>query len=283
MKIAILITSFNRKEKTLACLKNIITQEILEGVELEVFLTDDGSSDGTAEEVKKQFPKVNVFLGTGSLYWAGGMRKAWKEAITSKPDYYLLLNDDTFLYPNALNTVLQASIDYHAEKGILAISVGTTTEPNSTEITYGGSKLYAQWRPQCYLIQPGTQYIECDIANSNIMLVPAAIVDKIGILSEDFTHGIADYDYTLRTRKAGFTVIVAPGILGTCADDHDKSWKPVSVKLSDRIKYMYSVKGLAYHEYLLFIKRHFPWDLPASIFKLWLKTLFPFVYDLLKK
>ncbi|HYE55805.1 MAG TPA: glycosyltransferase, partial [Chitinophagaceae bacterium] len=74
MKIAVLLTTFNRKQKTLACLQSL-QQQILPGnVSLEVFLTDDASSDGTAETVLQQFPSTHVFIGTGFLYWAGGMR-----------------------------------------------------------------------------------------------------------------------------------------------------------------------------------------------------------------
>jgi len=43
---------------------------------------------------------------------------------------------------------------------------------------------------------------------------------------------------------------------------------------------LYSVKGLAYKQYLHFIRKHFPLYLPQAWLSLWLKTIFPF---LLKK
>ncbi|MDX2072290.1 MAG: glycosyltransferase family 2 protein [Haliscomenobacter sp.] len=283
MKIAVLLATFNRKDKTLACLHNLKSQEIPEGPDLEIFLTDDASTDGTSEAIQAQFPETNVYHGNGSLFWAGGMIQSWTNALSSKADYYLLLNDDTNLKRDAVKILLNCCSEFYTKHGSQAIGVGTTQDPDSKEITYGGRKLFSKYKPQSYRVQPGEHSIECDMANSNIMLVPAEIVTKIGILSKEFTHAIADFDYTLRARKAGFSVIVAPGILGDCANDHAQNWKSSQVKLSERVKYLYSVKGLAYKEYLLFIKKHFPLNLPASFFKLWLKTLFPIVYDLFKK
>lgn len=283
MKIAVLLATYNRKSKTLACLYNLKDQEIPEGLDLEIFLTDDGSTDGTSEAIRAEFPEANVYHGNGSLFWAGGMIQSWTNALSSNADYYLLLNDDTYLKRDAVKILLDSCSGFYTQHNKHAIGVGTTQDPNSKEITYGGRKLFSKYKPQNYRVQPGEHSIECDMANSNIMLVPAEIVTQIGILSKDFTHGIADFDYTLRARKAGFSVIVAPGILGECANDHDKSWKSSQVKLSERVKYLYSVKGLAYKEHLLFIKKHFPLNLPLSFFKLWLKTLFPRVYDVFKK
>ena len=52
MKIAVLLTVFNRKEKTKRCLDSVqrtVQPYLGKGIELEVFLTDDGSTDGTGE------------------------------------------------------------------------------------------------------------------------------------------------------------------------------------------------------------------------------------------
>lgn len=283
MKIAVLLATYNRKDKTLACLSNLKDQEIPSELALEIYLTDDASTDGTSEAIQEQFPEVDVYHGSGSLFWAGGMIQSWTRALSSNADYYLLLNDDTFLKSDAVKILVQSCSAFYLKHGKHAISVGSTQDSNSGEITYGGRKLYSKSKPQSYRVQPADHSIECDLANSNIMLVPAEIVNKIGILSPEFTHAIADFDYTLRAGKAGFAVIVAPGVLGYCANDHGKNWKSGQVKLSERVKYLYSVKGLAYKEYLLFIKKHFPLNLPASFFKLWVKTLFPIVYDLFKK
>lgn len=279
MKIAVLLTTFNRKQKTLDCLKALQTLDLPVGTELDIHLTDDASADGTAQGVNKYFPSVQVYNGTGQLYWAGGMRYTWKKALETKPDYYLLLNDDTLLFKNALSVLLNLSLQIKKP----SIFIGSTVDESTGKTSYGGSKLTSKTFWKSSKIEASSALSQCDFANANIMLVPNAIVEQIGILSEGYTHSLADYDYTLKAKKAGFDVIVAPGFLGSCVDDHGNNWKSENTSLKERIQYLKSPKGLAYNEYLKFIKDHFPLSYPSAFVKLWMKTFFPFIWDTFKK
>lgn len=279
MTIAVLLTTFNRKQKTLKCLQSLREQNLPENVGLNIFLTDDASKDGTASLVKKYFPEVSIFNGTGNLYWAGGMRFTWKKALASDADFYLLLNDDTVISPNAIDALLNTSL----QNSTPAIAVGSTCDGLSGNISYGGWKLQSKWFWKSERIYSNSDVAECDFANANIMLVPNKVVKKIGILASHFTHSLADYDYCLKAKKAGFRICVVPGFLGTCADDHGNNWKSGSTSLKERMQYLKSPKGLAYKEYLSFIQHHFPLSYPSAFCKLWLKTFFPFIWDNLKK
>lgn len=278
IKIAVLLTTYNRREKTLACLQSLYAQQLNENVTIEVFLTDDASQDGTAEAVRQLYPDVHVLDGTGSLFWAGGMRFTWKRALLSNPHYYLLLNDDTLLFRGAITTLIENIVTTSAP----GICIGSTVDPETGKTSYGGRLLTSKNKWASRLVDAPDQLVQCDLAHCNIMMVPAEVVGTIGILSDGYTHGLADYDYTLKANKAGFKVFIAPGFLGTCKDDHGNNWKSYNVPLKQRIAYLMSPKGLAYHEYLMFIKRHFPASYPTAFVKLWLKTFFPFLWDSLK-
>ena len=231
----------------------------------------------TAEEVKKNFPGINVIEGNGNLYWAGGMRLAWKEALKEHFDFYFLLNDDTTLYPNAINLLIAAHT-YALEKfNKSGIYVGSTNDPVTKEFSYGGHKLLSKISIRLQPVKPQDGIIKsCDLANANILLVSNNVVESIGILSDKFTHSAADFDYTLTAPKKGFPLLVCSDYCGSCADDHGKNWMPGSYSFSERIKYLKAPKHLAYHEYLFFIKRHFPFYYPIAFLKLWAKTLIPF-------
>ena len=54
--IAILLTVFNRKEKTIKCLRNITAQSLPADTKFDIYIVDGGSTDGTVESVKTQFP-----------------------------------------------------------------------------------------------------------------------------------------------------------------------------------------------------------------------------------
>lgn len=283
-KIAVLITSFNRVEKTINCLKSLYNQTGLNNVVFQVFLTDDNSPDQTGKIIKSQFPEINVGYGDGNLFWAGGMRNSWQMAINQGTDfdYYLLLNDDTYLFDDCISRILNVDkelLDKYKKESII---IGTTIDPESGKFTYGGFKLTSKLRFKFKFVNNLEVEEHCDLGCANIMLVPGAIVKQIGILGEKFIHGIADFEYTLRAKKHGYLVFSAPGVYGYCKYDHGKSWKSQKTSFKERLAYLYSPKGLAYKEFIYFVKKYFPLDTPIIASKLWIKTIFPFLYDMFK-
>lgn len=273
MNIAILITVFNRKETTLKCLRslNVLEQEN----HYEVFVVDGGSSDGTIDAIHAYDSEINVSVHPG-LFWAGGMIQAWKDALASDKafDYYMLINDDTVLLPGCLKSLLDAEKYYPC-----GIYVGATCDPDTHEYTYGGLRLKRQDSMNADVVMPSDFPQLIDMGNANIMLVPKGSFEVLGFFSELYTHGIADYDYTLRAVRKGMPVVLASGWCGECKNDHGDNWMPQTSSLRDRIHYLYSPKGLAYKEYLIWVRRFFPKQYLPAVLKLWLKTLFPILWE----
>jgi GT2 family glycosyltransferase len=282
MKIAALSCSYNRIKTTSRFLESIVKQDMPDGYTMDVYLLDDNSPDGTADYVQANFPSVHVEKGTGALFWAGGIRTLWKRVRAKQEyDFYLLLNDDVVLKEGAIKNLLSAYAQSGHQENII---VGTVLDSSFKYITYGGSKLINKLTGKAVFQKPHeTKLRACEIGNANIMLVDKATVKRIGILSERYTHGIADYDYTLTGIKNGVKVWVAPGYYGYCDNDHMMTWLPHGTPLKKRVEYLYSPKGLGYKQYLQYTWMHFPLSLPIIFVKLWIKTLFPVLYDKYKK
>ena len=282
--IAVLLTCHNRNEKTLSCLQSVYQQDVDAEVILKIFLVDDGSTDGTAEAVKKKYPEINIVAGDGNLFWAGGMRKAWNAALSSgiALDYFLLLNDDTVLYNYTISNLLA---DFKKLANPRVILSSPTIDSVSNDVSYGGSLLTSSKKSQFKMLEPNGHSPQlCDLANANIMLVPFNVYQTIGILSAKYTHGIADFDYTLTAKKNGILTYIASNYGGVCSNDHGKNWRSgKEYNLKQRINYLYSPTGLAYKEYIYYIKKHFPKEYVEAVVKIWTKTLFPYIYDRLKK
>ena len=138
LSVAVLITCFNRKSKTIKCLEKLYSQDIGDEYTLKVFLVDDASTDGTGEAIKTNFPQVNLIHGDGSLFWNRGMSLAWSTAGYQGFDYYLWLNDDVELFDNALPKLL--GIYEAASIAKPFILIGSTCDPVSGQVTYGGAK-----------------------------------------------------------------------------------------------------------------------------------------------
>lgn len=274
--IAILLTCHNRKQQTLQCLQSLFMAALPEEYNLDIYLVDDGSTDGTGEKVTLNFPSINIIQGSGNLYWAGGMRLAWETAIKAKDyDAFILLNDDVELKPEFLELFIKTNQYALNTFGISGVYSAATADKENNKITYGGNIITNRgMRMNSKRLTPAEKPQEIDFANANILWVDSSVVEKIGVLSDRYTHGIADYDYALRANKSGFPVLLTAGIGGYCKNDHGKNWKSSS-NLKDRITYLKSPTGLDYKDYLYYMRQHFPLSLPYAFSMMWLKTFFP--------
>jgi len=278
--VAVLLTCHNRKDKTLACLKCLYLQKGIDSLVMEVYLVDDGSKDGTWDAVKRLFPKVKLIKGHGNLFWAGGMRLAWNEAVkTGSFDYFWLVNDDTHIYEETLLNLLKADEFSVKEFGKQGIYVGSTLDPNTKKHSYGGQKLIRLNNYASEKVLPNGKYQTCQFCNANILFVSASVVEKIGILSKEYTHSIADYDYSMQAFNAGFPVLVLPDYCGECINDHKIETSLKSKKLIKRIQYLYSAKGFSYKEFLYFVRKFFPSTYLNTAATLWIRTIFPTLWE----
>jgi GT2 family glycosyltransferase len=254
--IAALLTCHNRRAKTLNCLEALFAQDLPEGARVSAFLADDGSTDGTIAAVEQAFPQVSTTRGDGSLFWARGMCLAYGIARTSNPDFFLLLNDDTTLFPNAVRGLLDTCGQVSAAGP--AIVVASAADPLTGQFTYGGVRRADALRRMRFVpLAPGAAPLPCETFNGNCVLIPRAIIDQIGFLDAVFTHAMADIDYGLRAAKHGFSSWIAPGFLAQCARNDPKStWSDVNQPLRSRLRKMRSPKGLPPADWAVLCRRH---------------------------
>lgn len=233
-RIAIIMTVFNRKEKTLQCLKNIEEQTIHSNqeVKVDVYLTNDGCTDGTPEAVRKQFPYVNIIEGDGTLFWNRGMYAAWKDAAKGDYDFYLWLNDDTHLFGNAIENLYACSNSYKHK----AIIIGTCCASHDNSIvTYGGYDIRNN-----KLITDTSKETTCKLFNGNIVFIPKCVFEVIGFNDPYYIHSFGDFDYSMMAYKNNIESIVAKGFFGICdRNTTTPTWCDPSKSIRERWKAFY--------------------------------------------
>lgn len=240
MKIAVLLTCYNRAETTVRCLKQFSACRMLGGVLADIWLNDDGSTDGTSNAVREWFlscpevvaRRISLYFvnGTGSDFWCGGMRRAWQAAIDSGTAYdgYLLLNDDTMLESDAVAVLMGR----HNHGGIV---VGAIRDPETGEVTYSGRDADGM------LMIPNGEYQPCVMMNANAVFVSRKAFEVLGNFPGYFTHSLGDYDYARRAVEHGISVRVTPQYVGTCANKKPKAiWTDPVQPLFKRLKDLYS-------------------------------------------
>ncbi len=222
-------------------------QTLPEHWEFEVFICDDNSSDGTSEMLSTDFPQVKVIKGNGSLYWGGGMRRAWTFAKESGNfDAYLWLNDDTFILPGGLLSLFEEYISI-GEPTVLSAACKV---PGKQEFSYGGHHENMRPLPPNGLIQEVT-YI-----NGNLVLISKEVEEKVGIISSAYTHYLGDFDYGIRAKAAGFQCYTTSSYLAECESNPPVDWADANLPLSKRWKLAHDVKGRALTEYIAFKRYH---------------------------
>ena len=137
VRIAAILASHNRKDLTVQSLEALFTQRSNQ-LDIRAFLLDDGSTDGTAEAVEARFDLATVIKADGSYFWNEGMRTAFAAALDAGADYYLWLNDDTNLDPDAVARLVSTHKAIRKNGKQLAIVVGSVKDPDTSALTYGG-------------------------------------------------------------------------------------------------------------------------------------------------
>ena len=235
LKIQALTTCHNRKIMTMKTISDLKSASIPKGVTLSITVVDDGSEDGTAEALRAKHPDVEVLRGSGSLFWAGGMRFGWDKALHNRSfDYLLVFNDDISLSKWALQEVLEP-YDHHSDciKNML-ISVGAFKDPETGAVTYGGLKRSSKWHPLRFKkVKPNQNFTLVDSLNMNFALIPKTVIEKLGFFETYFIHGGADVEYGLRLRSKGGQVCLVKNYIGTCSQN-----TVISTSLEPGINYM---------------------------------------------
>lgn len=208
MTIYIAITAHNER-------KNVIN--ILDALEkqtyknFKVVLVDDGSSDGTSLEVEKLFPGVTILKGDGNLWWGGATAWAVDHILLSSraEDFILFLNNDLSIDPSYLDTLVSVSNLLNR-----AIVGSLLRDRNDAAFKEGGVRLN---RYLNCLVMQDHEFIDresydlaVDVLPGRGTLIPIEVFHKIGnINAKQLPHYFSDYEFTLRAKRAGYTLAVA--------------------------------------------------------------------------
>ena len=254
IKIAVIFTCFNRKEKTLRCVNSLLDQTDMPKFSL--YICDDGSTDGTAEAVKKIMPDAVIINGTGSLFWSRGMNVAMKAAAAHGYDLYLMVNDDVE-FKDDMWQLMYAAYEANKSCGVIGCTLSKTTGKQS----YGGAK-FIESRSGDFigsmLAPKNDSFVECDVANWNCFLIDDTVVKKVGLIDNVYEHAMGDFDYSLRMRKQGFKIVQAKEYIGYCENNDIKgTFKDSALPRKTRLKKLFAQNGLPYKSWKCFVKRYY--------------------------
>lgn len=218
--IGICIVTLKSRDRLLACLSSLFEQT--QTTNVDVVVVDNNSQDGTAEQIRAQYPAVHLIANNENLGFSKAVNQGLK---VLNARYLVLLNPDALVLNQALDHLVEF-MDENPAVGICAPKVfnqnGTVQfqsrrgEPrpwNVFSYFLGLSKLFPKDpRFSGYLLTyiDNTKVNEVDAVSGSCMMIRREVIDEIGYLDERYFAYQEDTDYCVHARQAGWKVCYVP-------------------------------------------------------------------------
>ena len=224
--ISVVILTWNSACYIERCLRSLVADVHNSGIDLELFVVDGGSSDGTLEilsRLAKEIPALRTIQLGKNLGTALSRNIAIRE---SRGEYILILDSDTEILPGALGTLCKA-LEGAPRAGIVAprlLYPDGSVQPSCKRFPTAPLKvckfapisLLQRLGEKAELYPPGVyskdfeEIVRVNHCISACWLVRRRAIDAVGLLDERIFYAPEDVDYCLRMWLAGWEVLYVP-------------------------------------------------------------------------
>lgn len=222
--LSICIVSWNTRDLLRECLQSIFEQT--KGIDFEVIIADNASSDGSCEMLEEHFPQVTLIRNPSNVGFGAGCNQGMREA---GGRYFLLLNSDTVIVGNAISELVRF-MDRHGNVGaggcMLLYPDGHIQPscgwfPNLTGALFNGLSpwsLVSKWRHgRKHFNAPLLSYsqhskeLDVDWIVGACIMVRREVVEQVGLMDERIFLFGEEWEWCLRIKSGGWRVVYTPG------------------------------------------------------------------------
>lgn len=194
------------------CIKSIIAN--IHNIRYEILVVDNVSDDGSPDKIKNAFPEVILSINAQRYGFAKNNNINLRK---SSGRYVMLLNDDTLVLPESLDNAIKY-LDEHREVGGIGCKM---TDPNG-KFQYTSARklptLFSKLISECALgrimqrklMFDGNSAKEIDLPQEAGMILRKEVVDKVGLLDEQFFMYGEGADWCQRIKRAGWKIVYLP-------------------------------------------------------------------------
>lgn len=212
--LSIVIVNYNVKHFLEQCLSSVF--KAAQGLNVEVFVVDNASVDGSVEMIKKKFPEVHLIVNKKNVGFSCANNQALRIA---KGRYVLLLNPDTIVQEDTFVKCYEF-MEEHEDAGALGIKMldgkGEFLPESKRALPtpwvafykiFGLSKLFPKSHKfgkyhLTYLDKDQNHVV--DVLSGAFMWIRKEVLEKIGYLDEDYFMYGEDVDLSYRIQQAGY-------------------------------------------------------------------------------
>jgi len=218
MKTLSIVISYNFMPWIDRCLSSL-----LQGTQsTDILVIDNASKDETVATLQARYPQVRLIRNNHNLGFGAANNIGMKIALDEGYDGVLLINQDAWLAPDALQQLVEVSLQ-HPEYGIIS----------PKHLTGDGSKMDPGFASY---IDNGGSFI-----NAALWYIPMSVIRKVGMFAPLFYHYGEDKDYVNRIHYHGYQIGYVPTALGY----HDRAERPFNRSLFLRTERVYHLSEYA--------------------------------------
>ena len=205
MKLSVVIVNYNVRLLLEECIRSVL--KALDGIEGDIFVVDNNSSDGSVEYIRERFPEVHLIANKENC----GFARANNQAIRmTDAEYVLLLNPDTLVFEKTLRGCLDF-MDAHPEAGGAGVRMLTRegdAAPESRRAVptpwVAFLKMMGFTRRYYMSHLPWDKPGRIEVVSGAFCLLRHKALDDIGLLDENFFMYGEDIDLSFRLLKGGW-------------------------------------------------------------------------------
>jgi len=174
----------------------------------DIIVVDNGSDDGSAAYLAASMPGVRLLETGANGGFSSGCNIGIREALRLGAERVLLLNGDVVVTDSAIGGLEQA-LDGDPRLGVVGPIIVSQTDPARVEslgLRYShrtGRMRHIGSGAFLRAVRP-FECREVDAVSGAAMLITRELLDRIGLLAEEYFFGFEDLDFCLRGRIAGF-------------------------------------------------------------------------------
>lgn len=216
MNILVIIVTYNAMSWIKKCLDSVI----FSNTEADLFVVDNGSSDGTQNYICQHYPSINFFQSDHNLGFGAANNLGFEYAIQHKYDFVYLLNQDAWIFPDTLINLISASKN-NPQYGILS---PIQLSGDERTIESGFSKCFPN---KSFLSETNKDLVvEVKHVMAAHWLIPLNILYKVGGFSPTYLHYGEDWNFIDRVHYFGYKV----GVACSAKSVHDRENRPTSLQ-----------------------------------------------------
>jgi len=205
MKLTIVIVSYNVRHFVAQCLDSV--QKASSGMEVEVFVVDNASSDDTVSHLTQHYPWVTLIANDDNLGFSRANNIAIRQA---QGEYVLLLNPDTIVAEPTLRECV-AFMDAHSQTGGLGVRMHNADGSLAPE---SRRAIPSPWVSMLKMLGFTKRYYmshlswdepaRIEVVSGAFFMLRRKALDQVGLLDEDFFMYGEDIDLSYRLLKGGW-------------------------------------------------------------------------------